>query len=156
LIFEPLVQRSKPSMRRNSRLHVCSVPLQRQRQTAAIAGSWVEAAKRRKYNDFLNNFCFQPVTTETTGVYGESTAPILSGLTKKSVDTSGDPWERRCFHQGLSLAVVRRNAGRWQQHFGLCASLNLILICSRCTDQYYCRSLVFFQCIARPVTSLGH
>jgi len=28
---------------------------------------------------------------ETTGVYGKSTAPFLSGLTKKLVDASGDP-----------------------------------------------------------------
>ena len=36
---------------------------------------------------------------ETTGVYGKSTAPFLSGLAKRLVDVSGDPRE----HQ---LAVI--------------------------------------------------
>jgi len=46
-------------------------------------------------------------TMQTTGVYGKSTAPFLSGLAKKLVDASGDPRERQWLHQHLSLAVVR-------------------------------------------------
>jgi len=49
------------------------------------------------------------VAIETTGVYGKSTAPFLSGLAKKLVDVSGDPRERQWLHQRLSLAVVRGN-----------------------------------------------
>ena len=47
---------------------------------------------------------------KTTGVYGESTAPLLSGLLKKLVDVSGDPRERQWLHQRLSQAVARGNA----------------------------------------------
>jgi len=37
------------------------------------------AAKHRKYND-LNNYHFQPVAIETTGVYGKSTIPFLRAV----------------------------------------------------------------------------
>ena len=47
---------------------------------------------------------------ETSGVYGKSTVPFLSGLTKKLVDVCGDPRERQWLHQRLSLAVARGNA----------------------------------------------
>ena len=50
-----------------------------------------EAAKCQKYHDLQSNYHLQPVAIETTGVYGKSTAPFLSGLTKKLVDASGDP-----------------------------------------------------------------
>jgi len=35
-----------------------------------------EAANHQKYNDLLNNYHFQPVAIETTGVYGKSTCPF--------------------------------------------------------------------------------
>ena len=68
------------------------------------------AAKCKKYHDLQSNYHFQPVAIETTGVYGKSTAPFLSGLTKKLVDMSGNPRERQWLHQCLSLAVARGNA----------------------------------------------
>jgi len=58
---------------------------------AAIPGSVAtdaETDKCRKYNDLLENYYFQPVAIETTGVYGKSTAPFLSCLAKKHVDMS--------------------------------------------------------------------
>jgi len=33
----------------------------------------------------LINYCFQPVAIDTTGGYGKTTAPFLSGLIKKLV-----------------------------------------------------------------------
>ena len=68
-----------------------------------------EATKCQKC-DLQNSYHFQPVAIETIGVYGKSTAPFLSGLTKKFVDVSGDPRECQWLHQRLSLAVVRGNA----------------------------------------------
>jgi len=50
------------------------------------------------------------VAIETIDVYGKSTAPFLSGLTKKVVDVSGDLRERQWLHQRLSLALARGNA----------------------------------------------
>jgi len=35
-----------------------------------------ETDKSRKYNDLLDNYYFQPVAIETTGVHGKSTAPF--------------------------------------------------------------------------------
>ena len=58
---------------------------------AGFAATEAEAAKCQKYHDLQSNYHFQPVAIETTGVYGKSTAPFLSGLTKKLVDVSGDP-----------------------------------------------------------------
>jgi len=64
--------------------------------SATIPGSVAtnaETDKCRKYNDLLDKYYFQPITIETTGVYGKSTAPFLSCLAKKLVDISGDPRE---------------------------------------------------------------
>jgi len=80
--------------------------------SAAIPGSVAtdaETDKCRKSNDLLDNYYFQPVAIETTGVYGKSTAPFLSCLEKKLVVISGDPREGQWLHQRLSLAVVRGN-----------------------------------------------
>ena len=80
--------------------------------SAAIPGSVAtdaETDKCWKYNDLLDNYYFQPVAIETTGVYGKSTAPFLSCLAKKLVDILGDTRERQWFHQRLSLAMFRRN-----------------------------------------------
>jgi len=76
---------------------------------AGLAATKAEVAKCQKYNDLQSNYHFQPVAIETTGVYGKSTAPFSSGLTKKLVDVSGDPRECQWLHQRLSLAVVRGN-----------------------------------------------
>jgi len=48
--------------------------------------------KYRKY-DFLDNYNFQPVAIETTGLFGKCTAPFLSCLAKKLVEMSGYPRE---------------------------------------------------------------
>jgi len=58
----------------------------------------------------VDNCNFQPVTIETTGVYGKSTALFLNCLAKKLVDMSGDPREQQWLHQRLSMAVVKWNA----------------------------------------------
>jgi len=58
---------------------------------AGFAATKAEVAKCQKYHDLQSNYHFQPVAIETTGVYGKSTAPFLSGLLKKLVDVSDDP-----------------------------------------------------------------
>ena len=78
--------------------------------SAAIPGSVAtdaETDKWLKYNDLLDNYYFQPVAMDTTGLYGKSTSPFLSCLAKKLFDISGDPREQQWLHQHLSLAVVR-------------------------------------------------
>ena len=77
---------------------------------AGFAATKAEAAKCQKYHDLQSNYHLQPVAMETTGVYGKSTAPFLSGLATKLVDVSGDSRERQWLHQRLSLAVARGNA----------------------------------------------
>ena len=77
---------------------------------AGFVATKAEAAKCQKYHDLQSNYHFQPVAIETTGVYGKSTAPFTSGLTKKLVNVSGDPREHQWLHQRLSLAVAKGNA----------------------------------------------
>jgi len=59
---------------------------------------------------------------ETIGVYGKSTAPLLSGLVKKLVDVSGDTREHQWLHQAPT-PVPGCGQGKYYQHIGLCASL---------------------------------
>jgi len=77
---------------------------------ADFAATKAQDAKYQRLHDLQNIYYFQTVTIETTGVYGKSTAPFLSGLAKKLVDVSGDSRECQWLHKGLSLAVVRANA----------------------------------------------
>ena len=60
---------------------------------ASSAATKAETAKCQKYHNLQSNYHLQPVAIETTGVYGKSTAPFLSGLAKKLVDVSDDPRE---------------------------------------------------------------
>jgi len=77
----------------------------------SFAATKAEVAKCQKYHHvFQSNYHFQPVAIETTGVYGKSNAPFLSGLSKKLVDVSGDPREHQWLHHRLSLALARGNA----------------------------------------------
>jgi len=62
-----------------------------------------DVAKCQKYNDLLSNYYFQPVSTETTGMFGKSTAPFWAALQRNlliclvtpgtnSGSTSACPW----------------------------------------------------------------
>jgi len=62
---------------------------------AGFAATKAKATKCQKYHDLQSNYHFQPMAIETTGVYGKSTAPFLSGLSKKNVNVSGNPRERQ-------------------------------------------------------------
>ena len=62
-------------------------------KVSARQATKAEVAKCQKYQDLQSNYHLQPVAIETTGVYGKSTAPFLSGLAKKLVDVSRDPRE---------------------------------------------------------------
>jgi len=66
----------------------------------------------------------QPVAIETTGVYGKSTVPCLSGLAKKLVDVSVDPKERQWLHQVCPwLSQWLWSMETLPAYIGLCASL---------------------------------
>ena len=69
-------------------------------KTAWQAGFAATKAEDAKYHDLQSkyHFQFQPMEIETTGVYGKSTAPFLSGLTKNLVDVSGDPRVHHWLH----------------------------------------------------------
>ena len=51
-------------------------------QAGAVA-DLAEERKRRKYNDFLQRFCFSPVAFETMGVVGSETLQFLKDLGRR-------------------------------------------------------------------------
>ena len=53
-----------------------------------------EVPKCQKYNDFIDNYCFQPVAIETAGAYDKSAVPFLRCLAKQLGDLSRDHRER--------------------------------------------------------------
>ena len=65
-----------------------------QKVSAAIPGSVTtdaESDKCQKCNDVLDNYYFQPVAIETTGVHGKSTAPFLSCVAKNLLTFQATP-----------------------------------------------------------------
>jgi len=109
--------------------------------SAALPGSvatYAETDKCWKYSDLLDNYYFQPVAIETTGVYGKSTAPFFSCLAKKLVDILGVPRERQWLHQCLSLAVVRGYTACLSSVNGHCLP-NVCVFC-----ELYCLQYVFY------------
>jgi len=91
------------------------------RQALCSNKGW--GCKMAKYNDLLNNYCFQPVAIETNSVYSKYTTPFVSSLVK-NLNMSGNTREWQCFHQCLSLALVRGNAA---SVLGVC-KFDLILV----------------------------
>ena len=78
--------------------------------TAGTAASAAEMRKRVKYEGLTQRFIFEPIAVETSGVYGRSTATIVSEIGKRLVRATGDPRESLWFEQRLGLAIVRGNA----------------------------------------------
>jgi len=70
----------------------------------------------QKYNDLFNNYCFQPVANETSGVHGKppSLFELLCKETCLCLVTQGPPVVP-------PLAVL--GCGQHCQHIGLCAGL---------------------------------
>ena len=78
--------------------------------SAGSAATEAETRKRRKYGALLQQFLFEPIALETSGVYGESTARIVKEIGRRLVETTGESRESLWFQQRLGLAVQRGNA----------------------------------------------
>ena len=74
------------------------------------AATRAEMRKREKYAGLADRYLFEPVSVETTGVLGASTAPFIRGLGRRITAQTGDRRETRWLFERLSLAVVRGNA----------------------------------------------
>jgi len=84
---------AEPQMRCDNCGCLCSKPLVLSAAKPSSVATDAETDKWQKCNDLCDNYYFQPVATETAGMYGKPTAPSLSWLAKRLVDMSGDPRE---------------------------------------------------------------
>ena len=69
-----------------------------------------EERRRRKYGVLGVRFRFELVAVETAGVYGESTAALISEIGRRITEVTGESRETRWLEQRLGLAVQRGNA----------------------------------------------
>ena len=75
----------------------------------AVSHAAREAKERkcRKYGGLGSCFKFEPVAVERAGVYGESTAVLLSEIGRRITEATGESRETLCLEQMLGLAVQR-------------------------------------------------
>ena len=69
-----------------------------------------EESKRRKYSELEARFRFEPKAVETTGVYGVTTASVISELGRRITEVTGEPRETFWLQQRMGLAIQRGNA----------------------------------------------
>ncbi|MEL6816546.1 MAG: hypothetical protein AAFP03_17310, partial [Cyanobacteria bacterium J06598_3] len=78
--------------------------------SAGAAATEAEEKKRKKYEDLVERFQFQPVAFETGGACGLTTRAFILELGSRLSAVSGDRRETEWLLQRLSLAIVRGNA----------------------------------------------
>ena len=69
-----------------------------------------EESKRRKYAALADRFRFEPIAVETSGVFGTSTASVVTELGRRITGVTGEPRETLWLKQRIGLAVQRGNA----------------------------------------------
>jgi len=106
---------------------------------ADIAATEAGAAKRRKYDDFFNDCCFQPVAVETTGVYGKSTAFFRAASQRNLLIRLGNPGS----NSGFTSACPWVCSEEMLPVLLACAQVWYGLSYSQCTNQCYSLPLAF-------------
>ena len=74
------------------------------------AASKAEERKRAFYSRLESRYRFEPISVETTGVYGPSTAKFISELGRKIYNRTGERRETEWLRQRISMAIIRGNA----------------------------------------------
>ena len=74
------------------------------------ASRLAEEAKRRKYASLSVRFQFEPIAVETAGVYGGTTANIITDIGRRITGATGEPRETYWLEQRIGLAIQRGNA----------------------------------------------
>ena len=77
---------------------------------AGSAANKAEERKRQHYQSLETRYRFEPLAFETTGVYGKSTAQLVSEIGHKITGTTGDKRETHWLRQRISVAIARGNA----------------------------------------------
>ena len=78
--------------------------------TSGSAANKAEARKNSHYSNIQSHYRFEPVSVETTGVYGNQTDKFIRELGRKISATSGDKRETGWLRQRISIAITRGNA----------------------------------------------
>ncbi|CAH2266868.1 jg8929 [Pararge aegeria aegeria] len=74
------------------------------------AASSAEQAKRRKYENLDSSFIFVPFRVETLGPWGPEARALFKELSKRVIESTGDPRAGSYLGQRISLAIQRGNA----------------------------------------------
>ncbi|CAH2232168.1 jg12332 [Pararge aegeria aegeria] len=74
------------------------------------AASSAEQAKRRKYENLDSSFIFVPFGVETLGPLGPEARALFKELSKRVIESTGDPRAGSYLGQRISLAIQRGNA----------------------------------------------
>ena len=77
---------------------------------AGAAAASAETTKRRKYNNLIGNYSFEPFGVETLGPWGPSSRLLYKDIAKRLVDASRDQRAGLFFGQRISIAIQRGNA----------------------------------------------
>ncbi|CAH2232164.1 jg12329 [Pararge aegeria aegeria] len=76
------------------------------------AATSAEQAKRRKYENLDSSFIFVPFGVETLGSWGPEARALFKELSKRVIESTGDPRAGSYLGQRISLAIQRGNAAR--------------------------------------------
>ncbi|CAH2236225.1 jg22036 [Pararge aegeria aegeria] len=80
------------------------------RTMVGAAATSAEQAKRRKYENLDSSFIFVPFGVETLGPWGPEARALFKELSKRVIESSGDPRAGSYLGQRISLAIQRCNA----------------------------------------------
>ncbi|CAH2268373.1 jg15827 [Pararge aegeria aegeria] len=91
-------------------LHDIARPLRQWPLRSGAAASSAEQAKRRKYENLDSSFIFVPFGVETLGPWGPEARALFKELSKRVIESTGDPRAGSYLGQRISLAIQRGNA----------------------------------------------
>ena len=77
---------------------------------AGAAAAIAENRKRTKYRTLAEQYAFEPMSFETTGVYGPATRNTVREIGRAITQQTGDLRETAWLKQRLAIAIVRGNA----------------------------------------------
>ncbi|CAH2210858.1 jg24633 [Pararge aegeria aegeria] len=78
--------------------------------TRMAAASSAEQAKRPKYENLDSSFIFVPFGVETLGPWGPEARALFKELSKRVIESTGEPRAGSYLGQRISLAIQRGNA----------------------------------------------
>ncbi|CAH2241265.1 jg3326 [Pararge aegeria aegeria] len=81
-----------------------------QRNNKSLSVFVNRVAKRRKYENLYSSFIFVPFGVETLGPWGPEARALFKELSKRVIESTGEPRAGSYLGQRISLAIRRGNA----------------------------------------------